>query len=300
MSLILDALSRAERDRRREEGPAPDLLADHGSPARSSALRRSRLLFMGTVILVLAGVSVWLSSRGGQGEGGAGGNAVQSEQVNASPSRAPLARPGGAGTAASGTLSPQTGAARPAAPSRASATPQPVTAPPGQSISAAEIARLYEQRDDSAARQNSVTAADPGAPAADAAPSMPRTTEEAPAVPEPETGERAAAPDEQPVDLEQVLRQARAELAASRLTDHPAPLLQTLTKQFRDRVPTLMYLRHDYNPAGSSTVLINGETLRVGGRTRGVEVREILADSVILRFEDRDFRLRALNSWVNL
>jgi hypothetical protein len=31
-----------------------------------------------------------------------------------------------------------------------------------------------------------------------------------------------------------------------------------------------------------------------------VEVLEILADSAIFRFEDTRFRLRALNSWVNL
>lgn len=115
-----------------------------------------------------------------------------------------------------------------------------------------------------------------------------------------EIEERSGGRDEEPVDLERALRRARAEVAASRLADHPVPLLQSLTKQYRDRVPTLMYLRHDYNPTGTSTVLINGEDLRVGGRSRNVEVREILADSVILRFEGRDFRLRALNSWVNL
>lgn len=112
--------------------------------------------------------------------------------------------------------------------------------------------------------------------------------------------ERPAARDEAPVDLERILRRARAEEAAAKLSEHPAPLLQTLSKQYRDRVPTLMYLRHDYNPAGNSTVLINSATLGVGDRSRGVEVREILADSVILGFEDREFRLRALNSWVNL
>ena len=34
--------------------------------------------------------------------------------------------------------------------------------------------------------------------------------------------------------------------------------------------------------------------------TLGVASGDPLADSVILRFEGRDFRLRALNSWVNL
>lgn len=110
----------------------------------------------------------------------------------------------------------------------------------------------------------------------------------------------APAATEEPVDIQQVLRAVRAEAARDALAPHPAPLLSSLSKQFRDSVPTLMYLRHDYNTRGQSSVLINGELLREGGRSRQVEVREILPDSVILRFADQDFRLRSLNSWVNL
>jgi hypothetical protein len=97
-----------------------------------------------------------------------------------------------------------------------------------------------------------------------------------------------------------VLREMRAKARGDTLQPHPAPLLKDLSKQFRDRVPTLMYSRHDFNSAGRSSVVINGETLRPTQRSRGVEVREILADSVILRFEGTDFRMKSLNSWVNL
>lgn len=105
---------------------------------------------------------------------------------------------------------------------------------------------------------------------------------------------------EEPIDLEKVLRQVRAEAAAAALSPHPIVLLGQKSKQFRDAVPTLMYLRHDFNPAGVSTVLINSEELREGQATRGVTVRSILADSVILSYNGTEFRLRALNSWVNL
>ena len=62
-----------------------------------------------------------------------------------------------------------------------------------------------------------------------------------------------------------------------------------------------MYLRHDYSgdPARSS-VHINGKTLRAGGSVGGVKVVEILPDSVVLEYKGSRFRLRALNSWVNL
>jgi len=47
-------------------------------------------------------------------------------------------------------------------------------------------------------------------------------------------------------------------------------------------------------------VLINRERRRAGDSTAGVHVREILPDSVVLGYRDTVFRLRALNSWVNL
>ena len=101
--------------------------------------------------------------------------------------------------------------------------------------------------------------------------------------------------------MEAILRQVQREAAAVEVVDdHPVLLLADQSKQFRDSVPTLMYLRHDYQGSRNSTVYINGESLRVGQRTRNVEVREILPDFVVLRFQGTEFRLRALNSWVNL
>lgn len=102
------------------------------------------------------------------------------------------------------------------------------------------------------------------------------------------------------IDVERVLREMRGRKTKEALVAHATPLLDDLSKQFRDRVPTLMYSFHDYTPSGRSRVIINGDTLASGQRTRGVEVLEILPDSVILRFESTDFRLRSLNSWVNL
>jgi len=63
----------------------------------------------------------------------------------------------------------------------------------------------------------------------------------------------------------------------------------------------LMYLQHDYSgDSARSTVIINGKTLRAGGSVGGLKVEEILPDSVVLEFKGTRFRLRALNSWVNL
>ena len=79
------------------------------------------------------------------------------------------------------------------------------------------------------------------------------------------------------------------------------PFLSAQSQQTKDAIPTIMYLRHDYsgNPASASVVL-NGKTLRQGGSVNGVRVEEILPDSVVLEYQGTRFRLRALNSWVNL
>jgi hypothetical protein len=56
---------------------------------------------------------------------------------------------------------------------------------------------------------------------------------------------------------------------------------------------------HDW--AGeNSRVVLNGEAMQVGDRRGGFTVLEILADSVVVSWGGTEFRLRALNSWVNL
>ena len=63
-----------------------------------------------------------------------------------------------------------------------------------------------------------------------------------------------------------------------------------------------MYSRHDYRSnSKTSAVTINGRSLRAGGVAGGgVKVVEVLPDSVVLSHQGTEFRLRALNSWVNL
>lgn len=106
--------------------------------------------------------------------------------------------------------------------------------------------------------------------------------------------------DESPVDLESVLRQAQAEWGESALLPHPTALLESLSQQTKDRIPSVIYSVHDWQSAGRSTVVINGKRLGTGQREGGFLVREILEDSVILSWGGTDFRLRALNSWINL
>lgn len=107
---------------------------------------------------------------------------------------------------------------------------------------------------------------------------------------------------EEPIDIEKMVLQAREELSNARLQEHAAPFVAELSQQTKDSIPTIFYERHDYSgERGRSVVVLNGKTLKVGGGAApGVKVDEILPDSVVLNYRGTQFRLRALNSWINL
>ncbi|MEE4203195.1 MAG: general secretion pathway protein GspB [Halieaceae bacterium] len=110
----------------------------------------------------------------------------------------------------------------------------------------------------------------------------------------------ASKTEETPINVEEVLRRAQRQLGEPLLEPHPVPLLGTLSQQAKDRIPTLIYSAHNFASDGNSTVTLNNKQLNVGQRTDGFTVKEILADSVVLSWGGTEFRLRALNSWINL
>ena len=69
----------------------------------------------------------------------------------------------------------------------------------------------------------------------------------------------------------------------------------------KQQIPTISYSRHNYAANNISSVVINGQTSGQGNLVSGdFVVQEILADGVVLRFKDKVFKLRALNGWVNM
>jgi general secretion pathway protein B len=111
----------------------------------------------------------------------------------------------------------------------------------------------------------------------------------------------ASGAKETPLDIDALVQQAEKDLAQAQADEHPAPFISALSQGRKDRIPTIYYSRHDYNKGGNSTVVLNGKTRRAGATMgNGVTVVEILADSVVLRHAGSEFRLQALNSWVNL
>jgi len=144
-----------------------------------------------------------------------------------------------------------------------------------------EVAQLYR-------RGNAEAAAAPQTPATQTTPAA--------------QPKEAAQPTEEAIDIEQVLARAQEQLNNERLADHPAPFLASLSQQTKDQIPTIFYQRHDYDDRGGrSSVVMNKKTLQVGGSPApGVRIDEILPDSTMFTCQGTQFRLRALNSWVNL
>ena len=103
-----------------------------------------------------------------------------------------------------------------------------------------------------------------------------------------------------PIDFADILAAAQEELGVKPLVESSEPLLETLSQQIKDDIPSLIYSEHRYDPAGSSSVTLNGKTAKERQRVGAFTVIEILPDSVILRWRETQFRVRARNSWVNM
>ncbi len=103
-----------------------------------------------------------------------------------------------------------------------------------------------------------------------------------------------------PIDLATAMQQAARAAGESTLVPHPVPLLENLSQQQKDRVPTIVYSDHVFAASDIASVELNGKRMLAGQQAGGIEVVEILTDSVILRAGGSEFRLRALNTWVNL
>lgn len=75
------------------------------------------------------------------------------------------------------------------------------------------------------------------------------------------------------------------------------PFLHELPISVQDTIPTLMYAKHEYD---KGFVVINKEELQIGSAARGgVLIERILADGVLLSLNGTEFKLSSLSSWVN-
>ncbi|GGY75354.1 hypothetical protein GCM10011613_21080 [Cellvibrio zantedeschiae] len=78
------------------------------------------------------------------------------------------------------------------------------------------------------------------------------------------------------------------------------PDLHDLPSQVLEKIPSLNYSEHNYNSNGGS-VKINGTIHHANDQlSNGLVIDKILEDGMVLHIENYSFKMRALNSWVNM
>lgn len=295
MSLILDALNRS----RSEVDDVPSLDTQHLLPEADGNVFRRYLPWIALLLAIL--LIVWLvmdRSESQEDEAAQRASAVADVSAPKTSKEPELQNPAAGKPAAKRVAAPASpkktakiaGAAKPARPVK-SAKPSTATRAkqnakenaPKDAQENAEIAKLY-----ATPQTENKSKASPKAKATKKPAKRPVAA-----------GKKKAIA---PVDVEKMLQQAQNEMKNTKLVEHPALFIASLSQSKKDAIPTLFYERHDYSSkARQSKVVINGKSLRVGGSAAaGVKVVEILEDSVVLKHQGTSFRLRALNSWINL
>lgn len=295
MSLILDALRRSENGGV-AASPQPPLPSEQGGGLGKK--------WLGVVVLVCAGLGI---AAGWMMRGGAT-DPMEKEQV-VSP------MPGSPSSGDSGTsselvrddvmsfapgpeLSPSTPLAS-AADTSFVAAPQNNAGLDAARAEDERIAALHQQMWSDAASLGAAEGqgTDPSGAPISAAEKLdaPGLTDPAPA-----TSSSSSPSIAPPIDLVAAIERAAREVGEPSLVPHPTVLLENLSQQQKDQIPTIVYTEHIYAEGAAPVVELNGQRLRPGQRTGAVTVEDILVDSVILRVNGVSFRLRALNTWVNL
>ena len=293
MSIILDALDKSDREGRGNAGAA-GIQTPHGVGHSVAGRSWSRLLWPVLAMLAVAlAVYVWLRSSAPSAEPVA---ATQiEEQV------LPVRRES---------------AGSQAEPAAVPVNSQPVAAsvPAAKSRSDEAVAALYDSRRTTApvtASQQAVGAA----ASRDGEAGSVRSGVEAGVATLGESGSSAgpstvvqpqAPARTQPIDVDALAAAARRELAQlddrEPVIEHAAPLIGELDQRTKDGIPSVFFSFHHWSTlAGEREVVLNGERRREGDLiASGLTLVEILEDSIVLDYRGTAFRLRSLNSWVNL
>lgn len=283
MSLILDALRRSEQG----DSPAVQVPTDISREQRPVDRRWILLPLLGCVLA--GGIAGWLVR-----DAGADKTPISSPRATSSVSEAQRASPS-VQTAADGAdkavISTAAVAEQASAGISESAANAPVTISSRPRADDVQIAALHRQMWADAASNPSP---DRAAGVSD------RNRRDRNETLEVEAAGENGSSIAPPIDLAAAMASAARELGEISLIPHSAVLLENLSQQQKDQVPTIVYTAHDFQENGSSTVELNRRRLGVGQRAGPITVSEILPDSVVLRVNGMTFRLRALNTWANL
>lgn len=257
MSLLLDALNKADQERKRSNEAAPGIDSNHEHRHYHGARNHSLLLVAVVIVslLILLAAIYWLGQR--------------STATQVTSATAPV------NTIAN---APQTN--NHTAPKKTLVTSEPKTSETKNTDAAAPAATEIDTSDENVASLYQNTQV----PQSNAAATIsPPTAEAIPTVPE---AAPVAVPNiASPVSIAQFSN---------------LPEIHDLPTSILERIPSLGYSEHHYNINGGN-VKINGEIKHVNDQLpNGIVIDKILEDGMILHIDNYSFKMRAMNSWVNM
>ncbi len=295
MSMILDAIKRS-KEAPEGSGGVPSVDTEHYVAPEESFWKKSwaQIVAVTASVLLLAVLAVVFSVDRNVSNGGDERILVSGAGVDASEQKASTAQ-GRTGVSSADKDSLKS-ASISAAKTRPVVIPTNKTPTVASSPSAEELSSLYAAMNDevSASRGVATSAATNAA-----IPEKPLPTDEDDRSSELSEGSLSTDEDTA-IDFAEILAQAKKDLGVQSLVESSEPLLETLSQQTKDQIPSLIYSEHKFSASGRSEVVLNGQSLTERQRVGPFTVIEILPDSVILRWRETQFRVRARNSWINL
>jgi general secretion pathway protein B len=298
MSLILDALNRAESERK-NQNPVPDIGTLH-APAETTRAPGSgnRSLFIIAalvVILVFIATAVWFLMKGGKT---LPVNVVDSNDVVS----ADVVQQQSARSSLLSQEQVQEQAQLPQQNIQSIASVENIAvAESAEDVSESIAATSLPASDD----VNQLYSAPQTAPAVDTDINDLYATE----LPEGSTSEGSTSEGSTPI-VEPFAATGSAAIAAAE-PEVPARTFANITNipdfndlpwNKRQSIPTISYARHNFLSDGLSSVVINNQTVGIGNiiSVGQFVVQEIYVDGVVLKHGNTQFKLRALNGWINM
>ena len=267
MSLLLDALNKADQERKRNEG-APGINSNHESYADAHHYRPSLLVIALIALVSIASAGAifyWLNTSSSK-------NTLAQKAAVAAATPKPAAKKTAAAKAKSAAA---TSSLASSVSSEAANTDDDEQATLVDEATDESVASLYQQ-------QSAIAALNAQARMPEVMPPPPQPTFQQPNLQQPQPTESALPA---PVSINQFAN---------------LPYIQDLPRGILDKLPTLKYEQHNFNGI-SGTVVINGVVRHADDQLgNGLVIDKILQDGMILHLDNFSFKIRALNSWVNM
>lgn len=285
MSLILDALNKADQERQKNNG-APSLHDTHEQSMPQNTTRQNGLLIYALIAMVVLlcsalGFIFWqqLNTNAARQNSAAPQTTVNSTNPANSTTTNPSITVNSNATQNSAPATPQT-----AAELENTAKEKLKQSAKYKEMQEKLIASQYERAKEEA-EQPTIAVQTPAA--------TPKAT--------PVTAPRPTRAPRSVVD--QVVSTSNPLPKTNTLADHPfLGSIRDLPNYVQQEIPTLTYSAHNYYGAGAgSTVVLNKKTLSYGDQViPELYIKDILEDGIVLRYKTHQFKLKALSSWVNI